>query len=384
MSAARGALATGDKAAALEHIEAALLIDPEFLAARMLRERVTSGAQDMSFTSSVAERIDLVDTPAPASAPAAVPPPVTVSPETLANFQERVMRRVREREAAAGRRASTQRGKVAAQRGKVAWTALFAAAAGFLAAMSSTTLYEPNVLHSRSIAMSAPLVALEAPEPLTTPTVPDRPAEVLPDVRVPVRAASTAVAMRGIVDLPPEPVRVPSPPPTPPAPTTTTAPPSGQPAAQPATSTVARGVQALPPRSVPDIVASSPAPAPAPAVVPVSLVSTSDDRALVDQALQSYRRAYNRLDARSAHAIYPAVNEPALARAFENLESQALLFETCQIDVQGSSAYVMCRGSSHYVPKVGNHETRVERRIWNFTLRKDDGDWKIENARAAR
>jgi hypothetical protein len=392
LSAARGALASRDKRAALEHIEAALRIDPEFLAARMLLDRVTSAAEDVSFISSVADQINVSQTPASASEPAAPAPPVTVSPETLASFEERVLRRVREREAAVSRVAST-RGR------KWAFAVPLATAAGFLAAMSSTTLYEATVLPSRSIAMSASLVRLDAPAPLVAPdaptplvaraveepptstVAPTRHVDVAPAVRAPARPAQTAIAMTGIVDVPPEPVRVPPPP----APSPASAPlPQSQPAAQPATPSAARGVQALPPRPASDVAASSPAPTPAPAVVPVALVSTADERALVDQTLQRYRRAYNRLDARSAQAVYPAVNEHALARAFEDLESQVLLFESCVIDVQGRSANVTCRGSSHYVPKIGNHETRVERRVWNFTLRKDDGDWKIENARAAR
>jgi len=390
LSAARGALAARDKGAALEHIEAALRIDPEFLAARMLRDRVTSDAENTSFTSSVPDHIDLIGTPASASEPATfTAPPPTVSPETLANFQERVLRRVREREAAVGRVAS-------ARRRKGTFAVPLATAAGFLAAMSSTTLYEPSVLPSHSIAMSAPLVdipaplvALDAPAPLVSPNVeepptptvvPTRHVDVAPAVRAPVRTAQTAIAMTGVVDVPPEPVRVPPPP----AQTATSQPAPSQPPAQPATPAIGRGVQAPPPRTTPDVAAASPASTPVPAVVPVALVSTAEDRALVDQTLQRYRRAYNRLDARSAQAVYPAVNEHALARAFEDLESQVLLFDSCVIDVQGRSANVTCRGSSHYVPKIGNHETRVERRVWNFTLRKDDGDWKIENARAAR
>ena len=73
---------------------------------------------------------------------------------------------------------------------------------------------------------------------------------------------------------------------------------------------------------------------PPPAFVP----RTVDERALVEEALGRYRRAYNRLDARSAQAVYPAVNAPALARAFDGLESQSLQFDECEIDVRGGSA----------------------------------------------
>jgi hypothetical protein len=141
----------------------------------------------------------------------------------------------------------------------------------------------------------------------------------------------------------------------------------------------------LPPRPMSDAtVATNTTTASVPAVVPALLVSNPDDRVLVDQTLQRYRRAYNKLDARSAQAVYPAVNENALARAFDNLESQMLSFDSCDVDLQGRYAAVTCHGSSRYVPKIGNHEPRIESRVWSFTLRKDEDDWKIENARAAR
>jgi len=217
-------------------------------------------------------------------------------------------------------------------------------------------------------------VELNAPEPLVISPAPDGDGATPVDhALIRPAPAPTPIAMTAIVDAPPEPVHLPPPQP----PLTQTAP-----VAQPVQPQPPRGVQVLPPRPMPDAVAA--AAITPPAVVPAVLVSTVDDRALVDQALQQYRRAYNRLDARSAQMVYPGVNEGALARAFDGLESQVLLFDSCEIDLQGRSANVTCRGSSHYVPKVGNHETRVEPRIWNFTLRKDDDGWKIENARAAR
>ena len=342
----------------------------------MLRDRVTSPVPEMPFTSSVAESFDVMDAPVSSPPAAFAAPPPIVSAEKLASFEERVMERVRQREAAATAGAS-------AHRSKVAWTVPIAAAAGFLAAMSSTTLQEPSVLHSRSIAMSAPLVTLDPPEPLSAAVLAQRHDDVVAPVvgRVPVAAAPTAIAMSAVVDTPPEPVRLPPPTPSPAPATTAPQPPPTQPAPQP--SAPPRGVQMLPPRPMPDVAAAS-APTPAPAVVPALLVSRVDDRALVDQALERYRRAYNKLDARSAQSVYPAVNQNALARAFGNLESQLISFENCDIDLQGRLANATCHGTSRYVPKIGSHEPRIEPRVWNFTLRKDGAEWTIENARAAR
>jgi hypothetical protein len=347
LSAARGALAGGDKTLALEHIEAALLIDPEFLAARMLRDRVTSPEPEAAAR-------------APLAAPQrvqAVTPLVGVPSDALASLEERVMQRVRERTQTAARSAVSKRQpwRVGVQ---------LATAAVFLTAVSSTAVYEPRILTSRSFATSARLVDVEAPAPIGFRDVPEQPSPSQTEPPL-VRPASNAVALAAMIDAPPEPVREP---PTPaPQPqlvaTIQPAPPAPQPVAP-----APRPVQVLPST---------------PAVVSALLVSTVDDRSLVDQTLQRYRRAYNRLDAQSARAVYPAVNANALARAFESLEFQSLSFDTCEMDVRGHAATVTCHGTSRYVPKVGNRITHVEPRIWNFTLRKDDGDWTIENARAA-
>ena len=58
---------------------------------------------------------------------------------------------------------------------------------------------------------------------------------------------------------------------------------------------------------------------------------------LVKQALQRYRGAYEGLDAQSAQAVWPAVNEVALARAFDGLESQSLTFDACDVRLAGES-----------------------------------------------
>lgn len=109
-----------------------------------------------------------------------------------------------------------------------------------------------------------------------------------------------------------------------------------------------------------------------------------NDEAMVKQVLQRYRTAYEGLDARSARAVWPAVNEDALSRAFSALQSQTLIFDACDVRLRGDAAAATCRGSARYVPKVGSHEPRTEPRTWTFALRKNGPDWKIETARAER
>jgi hypothetical protein len=113
-------------------------------------------------------------------------------------------------------------------------------------------------------------------------------------------------------------------------------------------------------------------------------IPAADDPALIRDVLQRYRRAYNALDARLAHSVYPGVDEVALTHAFEGLRSQSVEFEACSVDALAESARAVCRGSARYVPKIGSREPRAETRVWTFKLRKGDGNWTIESAWTSR
>jgi hypothetical protein len=139
--------------------------------------------------------------------------------------------------------------------------------------------------------------------------------------------------------------------------------------------------------------ASLPSPLPAPrfepppaayASRPVPVVPRPDDEQLVKDVLQRYRSAYEGLDARRAQAVWPGVNETALQRAFQGLESQNLTFNDCDVQLRGAAASATCHGTMTYVPKVGSREPHVEPRVWNFTLQKAGDAWHIQNARAER
>ena len=266
------------------------------------------------------------------------------------------------------------------------------AVAVFAAAMFGASWIQdvsPRIL-SRQMVWAAPLVAEIAPaftiaqrlaavidppaEPAPEPATSNLPSRLrVPDVPAPappavVRAAVPAPAIRAAatVDAPPAvdalnvaratreaSATAPIPPPTP-APVravvTTPAPPLNS-ASAPASTTTAE---------------------------------TTDDGGLVRRALQRYRHAYEGLDARSAQEVWPAVNQTALARAFDGLQSQSLTFDACDVNLRGEAATATCRGSARYVPKVGSRDPRVESLVWNFKLHKTGSDWLIDSARAER
>jgi hypothetical protein len=166
--------------------------------------------------------------------------------------------------------------------------------------------------------------------------------------------------------------------------------PAPRPPPDPAESVPVRGVDVRPPQApvvdLPSAAAlSTPVPV-VPANIPAAATAarTTDEADLVRQVLQQYRSAYERLDAASARAVWPGVNEVALARAFGDLESQTLTFQNCDVRLQIDEATATCHGTTRYVPRVGGREPRVEPRRWTFTLRRFGSDWRIETVRAER
>lgn len=103
------------------------------------------------------------------------------------------------------------------------------------------------------------------------------------------------------------------------------------------------------------------------------------EESIVLDVLERYERAYSRLDADAASAIWPKVNRGALARAFDGLASQRVSLGSCEVDIKGAAASATCSGTATWEPKIGGGR-RTEARRWNFELRKAGGAWRIERA----
>jgi hypothetical protein len=113
-----------------------------------------------------------------------------------------------------------------------------------------------------------------------------------------------------------------------------------------------------------------------------SLPDASADREAIEDTLRRYAAAYGQLDASAAREVWPSVDERALARAFANLESQALTFDRCELNVEGAEAAAVCDGRARYVPRVGTNEPITQSRRWIFRLRRVSGGWQIVRAEA--
>jgi tetratricopeptide (TPR) repeat protein len=430
VAAARAAFDAGDRAKALRHIDEALSIDPSFLAAQLLRERVLAAA---------------LAPPASPAHPAPAPPPdsphhLPVKRTASREAYERIEVRARQRRidhciaatrAALGRQqpeaaAAALSELIALEPGesnvaslsaeltdlrrrsarrpfgaRLAAAAAFFAVAGTASWIEHPRLPAPLVKLATSVGTTEPAAeaatqvagAISVPDGIdrerTNNRLESRSLVARALLRAPSVAPSTLVA-RALLRPPsaaPSPLvpRAPLPPPSEVASRRASAA-SSRPLSTPATAPLSLPVPlsqlptaaAVTPREPPAAMVATAAPVePAP-------IRARSDKDLVEDALQRYRGAYGRLNAQSAQAVYPTVNRVALARAFDGLESQSLTFDSCDVEVRGILARAICHGTARYVPKIGNRYPHTEPLVWSFELRKSNSDWTIYYAKASR
>jgi hypothetical protein len=151
------------------------------------------------------------------------------------------------------------------------------------------------------------------------------------------------------------------------------------------TAPVASAALSVSPAPVPPVASPSapPAAAPPPAYAAIAPVAASENTRVV-AVLHQYASAYGQLNAGAVRSIWPSVDERALARAFSNLSSQSMSFDTCDVTVTGPTAHASCRGRASYVVKVGSQEKHDEPRTVRFDLRRDGDAWKITKAETSR
>ena len=99
----------------------------------------------------------------------------------------------------------------------------------------------------------------------------------------------------------------------------------------------------------------------------------------IESVLKNYAIAVSARDVGAAKSVWPAVDERALARAFDGLQEQRFELGSCDIRVEGSAAIATCVGTAQYRPKVGVRSMRSERRAWTFHLGLRNDTWSIEN-----
>lgn len=107
--------------------------------------------------------------------------------------------------------------------------------------------------------------------------------------------------------------------------------------------------------------------------------AASSETLNIRTVLGKYEAAYSSLDAAAAVSVWPGVDGRALARAFENLESQRVSLGDCNVTITGVTAHAECSGMTTWTPKVGGGR-RTQPHSWSFDLAKQDEGWLIQSA----
>jgi hypothetical protein len=117
------------------------------------------------------------------------------------------------------------------------------------------------------------------------------------------------------------------------------------------------------------------------AATPNASAAARDERVAIRAALSRYESAYNHLDVDAVRSVWPSLDQRALARAFDSLNSQRVSLQACAFDVNGRNARASCSGNASWTPKVGGGEQSAARK-WTFDLTEADGAWRIVHVQA--
>jgi hypothetical protein len=115
------------------------------------------------------------------------------------------------------------------------------------------------------------------------------------------------------------------------------------------------------------------------AAAPAGAAAAAAATTAIQAVVTRYASAFSDLNAAAVHVVWPSVDERALTRAFRGLQEQQIAFSNCDISAAAASATATCGGTVRYVPKIGSSYPRVERRSWQFNLRKVNDLWIIDS-----
>jgi hypothetical protein len=227
-----------------------------------------------------------------------------------------------------------------------------------------------RMLHPRSVAAAGAMLALiiiAGPDDGLSDMSARRPAPPAPETAA-VTVAEPAVPALAAVELSPAPEG-------PRAPISTTAA-----VKAPAPS----AVPVAPVTPVAASVASAPvASASASAPVTKNPSARADPRA-IQAVLNRYRDAISTLDFAAVRAVWPSADIEALRKEFAGVRDQNVEFEACRISSIEAGASALCAGVVESGFRPGDRRPRVERRRWEFTLRRFGARWQITEVHSPR
>jgi hypothetical protein len=232
-----------------------------------------------------------------------------------------------------------------------------------------------RMLHPRSVAVAVAMLALiviagpdnglsdmsarrrAVPAPATTAATVIEPAVPAPVSVEPRPVSSTAAATVSASSAAP----------------TASAPAESAPAASASVTSVA----SAPVASAPAASASAAAPA-------TKRPSVRADPRAIQAVLNRYRDAISTLDFAAVRAVWPSADIEALRKEFAGVRDQNVEFEACRISSIDAGASALCAGVVESGFRPGDRRPRVERRRWEFTLRRFGAGWQITDVHSPR
>lgn len=126
----------------------------------------------------------------------------------------------------------------------------------------------------------------------------------------------------------------------------------------------------------PGSVPGSRSPAEDESMVPRSSSHQADFNA-VREAIGRYQAAYSRKDIGAMALVWPSIDVAGVARAFENVDRQALTFSDCRVTTVGKFATAVCPGQVRYVGRVGGRRMQERHGTWTIALERNGDAWQF-------
>jgi hypothetical protein len=112
----------------------------------------------------------------------------------------------------------------------------------------------------------------------------------------------------------------------------------------------------------------------APESAPAPDVDPADERAIA-AVLNAYRDGMAARDVSAVRAAWPTVSVIGLERQFAGLAAQRIVFDSCRLARAEETVNAFCSGAQEM--QFDGGARRVERKQWQFSLRKSDGRWTV-------
>ncbi len=97
----------------------------------------------------------------------------------------------------------------------------------------------------------------------------------------------------------------------------------------------------------------------------------------VRQAIARYQTAYSQKDVGAMALVWPSVDVAGVARAFGNVDRQALTFNDCRVTTAGKFATAVCPGQVRYIGRVGGRQMQERHGTWTIALERNGEAWQF-------